>query len=259
MPGEKIGPMSNGRMEMRVQRHDAHEQGHLTPEGKEHAAEVAEQVVREYLDKNPDTHFLVINSDQMIDQAEPEFGGRRAQETGELVIGAIRKTLQERGLPAEQLFGFEDQDPSTITPVIREADIFDNGFMKHLRDTYPDDNEWRLYYQDADQDERLERHAESADSLAQRMDYMIKTAEMAASSFHKTPGKEDTPLLVWMVGHGGGLDAYVYKYADVPLEELGFPLSGGFTLRANEKGEVVAEVKGKDYTLNTSEELELPQ
>jgi len=273
MSGEKIGPMSDGRVEMRIQRHDNHVEGRLTPEGQEHAREVAEETVKSYLDNNPDTHFLIINSDQPLDTIvheqdtelphlhvpEEDIGGRRAQETGEIVVAAIKNELSERGLPEDQLFGYDETDPTSVVPVMREADIFANGFMGHLRETHPDENEWRLYYQDIDREERKARGAEPAANLALRMDYMIKSAEMVAASFHRAPGKEDTPLLVWMVGHGGGLDAFLYKYAGVPLDELGFPVSGGFTLRANGEGQVVAEVKGKDYVVNTPESLDLPE
>src|SRR3990167_1961093 len=153
MSETQLAPMSNGRMEMRIQRHDAHEAGHLTAEGQEHAKDIAQQTVNEYLDKNTDTHFLIINSDQPWDETEANTG-RRAQETGTIVADTIKAELEKRELPEEQLFGHEDQDPSTVSPVIREADIFDNKFMAHLREKYPDENEWHMYYQDADAQER---------------------------------------------------------------------------------------------------------
>lgn len=270
----EIGPMSDGKMEFRVQRHDNHVEGHLTPKGQEHAREVADETVKSYLDKNPDTHFLVINSDQphytgvheqedtppYRHKPEEDFGNRRAQETGQIIVGAIKNELAARGLPEEQLFGYDEVDPTTVAPTMREADIFENGFMKHLREVATEKNEeWKLYYQDVDRDLREELGAEPADDLALRMDYTIKSAEMAAASFHRTPGNEDKPLVVWMVGHGGGLDAFLYNYAGVPLEEVGFDVSGGFTLRANEDGQVVAEVKGKDYVVVTPDTLDLPE
>lgn len=259
MSGEQLRPMSNGRIEMHVQRHDAHEQGHLTPEGQEHAKEVAEEKVKGYLDKNPDTHFMVIASDQMFDEREPGLGGLRAHETASIVADSIRTELGERHLPEEQLFGFQDEESLTTSPTIREADIFSNDFMKHLREKYPDENVWTMYYQDADAEARERMGAESPLHLAQRMDYMIKVAEMVGSSFHRAPGKEDKPLVVWIVGHGGGLDSYLHHHAGVPVEELGFDLSGGFTLRANPEGQVVADVKGKEYPLNTNNEIESPE
>lgn len=259
MSGERIGPMSDGRMEMHVQRHDMHEQGHLTPEGAEHAREVADDKVWQYLDENPDTHFMLIASDQPFDDREPDIGGVRAHETAAIIADSIRSSLAERGLPEEQLFGYRDEEALTTSPVIREADIFSNEFMQHLRSEYPGENPWTLYYQDADADARQEMRAESPRDLARRMDYMIKTAEMVGASFHKTPGKEDKPLVVWMVGHGGGLDSYLHHYADVPVEELGFDLSGGFTIRATPEQGVVAEVKGKQYPIKTDENMTLPE
>ena len=91
------------------------------------------------------------------------------------------------------------------------------------------------------------------------MDYLIKTAEMVGASFHKTQGKEHSPLVVWIVGHGGGLDSFLHHYANVPLNELGFALSGGFTLRATPEEGVVAEVKGKKYPLIQDESFALPK
>jgi broad specificity phosphatase PhoE len=246
-------------MQMHVQRHDAHVQGHLTPEGHEHARQVAQEKVNKYLEANPDTHFMVIASDQVFDDNEPDLGGVRAQETADEIIDTIRNTLEEKGLPADHLFGTDTPAPATSSPTLREANIFSNNFMQHLRSNYPEDNEWHLYYQDTDADTRKEAGAESAKELAQRMDYMIKTAEMAGASLHRAPGKEDAPLLVWIVGHGGGLDSYLHEYANVPLDELGFDLSGGFTLSASpEQGGVVADVKGKLYPIHTDNNLNLP-
>ena len=259
MSGESIGPMSDGRMEMHIQRHDAHEQGHLTPESQEHARETAEEKVQRYLDANEDTHFMLIASDQPFDEREPDFGGLRAHETAAIIADSIRASLAERGRPEEQLFGYNDKEAHATSPTIREADIFSNDFMKHLRSEHPGENPWTLYYQDADADTRKAMQAESPQDLAKRMDYMIKTAEMVGSSFHKTPGKEDKPLVVWMVGHGGGLDSYLHQYAGVPVEELGFDLSGGFTLRATPEGSVVADVKGKEYPIDTDESMNLPE
>lgn len=256
---ERIGPMSNGRIEMHVQRHDAHEQGHLTPEGQEHAREVAEEKIRNYLDTNPDTHFMVLASDQVFDEREPDFGGQRARETATIITDGIRKELENRQLPAEQLFGYEDQESFATSPSIREADIFSNDFMKHLRESYPDENAWSLYYQDTDAEARQGMGAESPLHLAQRMDYMIKVAEMVGSSFHRTPDKEDKPLVVWIVGHGGGLDSYLHHYAGVPLNELGFDLSGGFSLHADPEHGVVADVKGKEYPIHTNEGIKQPE
>ncbi len=263
MSGEQqLAPMSGGRMEMRVQRHDDHVEGHLTPEGHEHAKQVATEVVNEYLDANSDTHFMVICSDQIWDENEPDLGGVRAKETAKDITETIKDALFERGLPADQLFGSTGDDADegdvTVSPVLREANIFSNKFMQHLRETYPDDNAWSLYYQDQDADTRREKHAESPHDLARRMDYMIKTAEMVGASLHRTPGKEDSPLLVWVVGHGGGLDSYLHHYADVPLEELGFELSGGFTLKASSEHGVVADVKGKEYPIRSDETMSLP-
>jgi broad specificity phosphatase PhoE len=256
---EQIQPMSGGRIEMRVQRHDAHDKGHLTPEGQEHAKEVADEEVERYLDQSPDTHFMIIASDQVLDDREPEFGGIRAHETASIIADSIRSHLSERGLPEDQLFGFSDQDPLTNTPVIREANIFSNDFMQHLRSKYPDDNSWSLYYQDTDAETRRAMGAESPLDLAKRMDYMIKVAEMVGASFHKTPGKEDKPLMIWMVGHGGGIDSYLHHFAGVPIEELGFDLSGGFTLKAAPDGTVVADVKGKEYPIHRDESMNLPK
>ena len=255
---ERIEPMSNGRIEMHVQRHDAHEQGHLTPEGQEHAREVAEEKIQNYLDTNPDTHFMVIASDQPFDEREPDFGGVRAHETATIITDSIRKELENRGLPAEQLFGYADQESLSTSPTIREADIFSNDFMKHLRENYPDENAWSLYYQDTDAETRQKLGAESPLHLAERMDYIIKVAETVGSSFHRTPGKEYKPLMIWIVGHGGGLDSYLHHYAGVPLNELGFDLSGGFTIRAHPEHGVVADVKGREYPLHTSEGIDRP-
>lgn len=258
MSMERMPALSGGLMQMHVQRHDAHEQGHLTAEGHEHARQVAAEKAGQYLDTNPDTHFMVIASDQVFDDMVPGFGGIRAQETADEITGAIGSALVERSLPSDQLFG-SDNDPATLSPTLREAGIFSNGFMKHLRDKYPNDNAWSLYYQDTDADTRRSQGAESPLDLATRMDYMIKTAELVGASFHRTPGKEDKPLVVWIIGHGGGLDSYLHHYADVPLDELGFDLSGGFGLHATPEGEVVADVKGKQYPLKTDEAMRLPE
>ncbi|HSH31771.1 MAG TPA: hypothetical protein VK963_03865 [Candidatus Saccharimonadales bacterium] len=88
---------------------------------------------------------------------------------------------------------------------------------------------------------------------------MIKTAEMVGASFHKTPGREHQPLVFWIVGHGGGLDSYLHHYAGVPVEELGFDLSGGFTIRAAPEEGAVAEVKGKAYPIHSDESMSLPE
>lgn len=259
MSSEQLGPMSNGRIEMHIQRHDAHEQGHLTAEGREHARAIADGKVEGYLDTNPETHFMVIASDQMFDEREPELGGLRAKETASIIADSIRIHLLERGLPEEQLFGYSDQEALTTSPTIREADIFSNDFMQHLRSKYPEDNPWSMYYQDSEAETRKAMGAESPLDLAKRMDYMIKVAEMVGASFHRAPGKEDKPLMIWMVGHGGGLDSYLHHYAGVPLDELGFDLSGGFTLRANPEGSVVADVKGKEYPIHRDESMNLPK
>lgn len=259
MSGEKLGPMSNGRIEMHVQRHDAHEQGHLTPEGREHAKETADEKVKAYLDGNPDTHFMVIASDQMFDDREPGLGGLRAHETAAIIADSIRTALKERGLPAEQLFGYNDQEALTTSPILKEADIFSNEFMQHLRTKYPEDNPWTVYYSDSEAETRRKMGAESPADLATRMDYMIKVAEMVGASFHRAPDKEDKPLLIWIVGHGGGLDAYLHHYAGVPLDELGFGLSGGFSLHATPEGQVVADVKGKEYPVRRDEAMVLPR
>lgn len=257
MPNRIEEPLSGGRIEMHVQRHDAHDKGHLTLEGREHAKQVAQEKVRQYLDQNPETNFMVIASNQVFDDNEPDFGGLRAIETAQEITNAIKEALAERGLPEDQLFGGESI-PTTSTPTLREAGIFSTGFMKHLRTKYPDDSAWSLYYQDTDPETRQGMGAESPLDLAKRMDYMIKTAEMAGASFHKTPGKEHQPIMVWMVGHGGGLDSYLHHYANVPIEELGFDLSGGFTLKAKD-GQIVADVKGKEYPIHTDESFSLPK
>lgn len=259
MSEEQLGPMSNGRIEMHIQRHDDHEQGHLTAAGREHARAVADEKVEAYLDKNPDIHFMVIASDQMIDERDPGMGGRRAHETASIITESIRAHLLDRGLPAEQLFGYSDEEALTTSPVIREANIFSNDFMQHLRTKYSEDNPWSMYYQDTEAETRRSMGAESPHDLAKRMDYMIKVAEMVGASFHKAPGKEDKPLLIWMVGHGGGLDSFLHHYAGVPLEELGFDLSGGFTLRATQEGVVVADVKGNEYPVQRDGSMSLPR
>ncbi len=257
MSGE-IEPMSGGKMQMHVQRHDAHEQGHLTPEGHEHAKQIATEKVRTYLDENPETHFMVVSSDQVFDDMEPELGGIRAKETADDIVSVIRGSLADRGLPEDHLFG-TTEEPVTSSPNLREANIFSNKFMQHLRAQYPDENAWSLYYQDADADTREKMTAESPRDLAMRMDYMVKTAETVGASLHKVPGKEESPLVVWMVGHGGGLDAYLHHYANVPIDQLGFDLSGGFTLRASPNNGVVAEVKGVVYPVKSDDTLSLPQ
>ena len=259
MDGEHLRPMSNGRIELHIQRHDAHEQGHLTLEGREHARAIADGKVESYLDTNPDTHFMVIASDQMFDEREPEVGGLRAHETASIIADSIRTHLLERGLPAEQLFGHSDQEALTTSPTIREADIFSNDFMQHLRSKYPEENPWSMYYQDSEAETRKSMGAESPRDLAERMDSMIKVAEMVGASFHRTPGKEDKPLVIWMVGHGGGLDSYLHHYARVPLDELGFDLSSGFTLKATPEGSVVAIVKDKEYPIHRPESKDFPQ
>lgn len=256
---QQISPMSGGRIEMLVQRHDSHQEGHLTPEGREHARQVADEKVRKRLEENPNTNFMVIASDQVFDDEEPSLGGIRARETAEVITAAISDALRGHSLPADHLFG-SDGLPITSSPTLREAGIFSNGFMKHLRENYPDDNPWYLYYQDSEAGTRRTMGGESPLDLARRMDYLIKTAEMVGSSFHRTPGKEDQPLVVWIVGHGGGLDSYLHHYAGVPLEELGFDLSEGFSLHASPVGDgIVAEVKGKEYPINTDESMKLPE
>lgn len=257
--GGELGPMSDGHMEMRFQRHDEHIEGHLTPNGVEHATEVAKQEVAAYLDKNLDTHFMVIASDQVFDEREPEVGGVRAKQTAEIIAESIRSELFERKLPAEQLFGHKDRDAITVSPNIREADIFNNGFMATLRTRHGEQGAWAAYYQDVDHDDREKAHAESSKDVAQRMDYMLKVAEMVGASFHKAPGKEDTPLVVWLVGHGGGIDSFLHQYAGVPIDEVGFAPSEGFTIRVDEEGQVVADVKGKVYPILTDENMSLPQ
>lgn len=249
--------MSGGLTEIHVQRHDDHVQGHITPEGHEHAREIALGKVAAYLDADPSTNFMVVASDQVFDDREPEFGGIRAHETAEEVTAAVRKTLADRGLPADQLFA-SNTDPVTVNATLREAGIFSNNFMRHLREQYPGENSWNLYYQDTDAEKRKEVGAESPHELARRMDYVVKSAELAGATFHAQPGKEDTPLLVWMVGHGGGLDSYLHHYADVPLEELGFDFSGGFSLHASPDHGVVADVKGKEYPVRPDTTMGLP-
>lgn len=66
----------------------------------------------------------------------------------------IRTHLLERGLPSEHLFGYSDPESLTTSPAIREADIFSNDFMQHLRSKYPEDNPWTMYYQDTDAETR---------------------------------------------------------------------------------------------------------
>lgn len=257
MNGEQMPRLSGGLTEVHLQRHDDHVQGHLTPEGHEHAREVALDKAARYLDANPDTHFMIIASDQAFDDREPGFGGIRAHETAEEVTAAVQKTLAERGLPAEQLFS-SNTDPVTVNSTLREAGIFSNDFMKHLREQYPEENPWALYYQDTDAEKRQEVGAESPLDLAQRMDYVVKSAEVAGAWFHAIPGNEDKPLLVWMVGHGGGLDSYLHHYAGVPLDELGFGFSGGFSLHASSEHGVVADVKGKEYPVRPDTTMGLP-
>lgn len=255
---ESIPPLAGGNMEIRVQRHDDHIKGHLTPEGKEHAYQEAYATACEALDENPNTHFMVVASDQVLDETEPGLGGIRAQETADEVIKAIRKALQERGLSEEQLFGYDNlKSPATSSPVIREADIFNNGFMKKLREKYPNQGPWSLYYEDVEREMREEMGAESAAELAKRMDYMFKVVEMAGASFYRDGANQGVPLKSWIVGHGGGLDAYLRKYANVPLDQVGFPFSGGFTIQAR-GDKLVAIVKGNEYEINEDEEMSMP-
>lgn len=258
MSGEHTGRMSGGLMEVHVQRHDAHEQGHLTPEGHEHALRVAYDKANGYLDANPDTHFMVVASDQVFDDREPNFGGIRAQETADDIKTAIGKVLTERGLSEDHLLG-DKTEPTILNSALREAGIFSNNFMQHLREKYPNENSWSMYYQDSDAETRKKLGAESPFDLAQRMDYMIKTAEIVGAMFHNIKGNEDTPFLVWIVGHGGGLDSYLHHYADVPLNELGFDLSNGFSLHASPEHGVVADVKGKEYPVRVDTAMSLPK
>jgi hypothetical protein len=245
-------------MEMHIQRHDNHEKGNLTPDGREHARQVALEKVRTYLDKDPRTHFMIVASNQVLDDDMPEIGGMRAIETAEEITKAIKETLAERGLSEDQLFG-SDSIPIADSSVLQEAKIFhkpedsDQSFMGYLRTK--EGKPWNLYYQDVEKDMREKMHAESPIDLAKRMDYIIKTTEMIGASFHKNEEKKDTPLVVWMVGHGGGLDAYLHHFANVPVEEVGFDVSGGFSIRTNEKGDgLIAEVKGKEYSIDETKE-----
>jgi broad specificity phosphatase PhoE len=254
----KIDPLSKGRIGIMAQRHDEHEQGHLTEKGREHARGVAEDTAKRVLDLEPNVHFMVIASDQVFDEREPGLGGQRARETAAIITTAIQAELKKRNLPPDQLFGDEFDESATISPTIREADIFVNGHMAGLKEQHPRENPWHLYYQDVDADIRIQAGAESPKSLARRMDKMFKQAEMVGASFHRTSGNEQKPLFIWVVGHGGGLDAYLHEYAGVPIEELGFGFSDGFSLLINTEGKMVAHVKGKEYVVHTSEEIEQP-
>ncbi|MDR1196846.1 MAG: histidine phosphatase family protein [Candidatus Nomurabacteria bacterium] len=267
-------PMSGGRMQMLVQRHDNYsaETGKLTPEGEQHAREQAQAKAKEYLDANPDTHFFVIASDQMFDDGKSQVGdgrepvqvdtidGQRAVETAEIVRSVIAEELSARGLKPEQLLGANEAAVDS-SPTLREADIFENGFMQHLRELYPDDPkaQWTAFYQEVHDDKRDEYHAESPSHVAARMDYAIKNIELAAQFFHNDPDKAHSPLVAWIVGHGGGLDSYLNAYFGVPLAEVGFEYSGGFTLGADETGQVFADVKGDRYYYKGGEGITQPE
>ncbi|QQR82443.1 histidine phosphatase family protein [Candidatus Campbellbacteria bacterium] len=261
---EKLPPMSDGRMEIHIQRHDVHKIGHLTPEGREHARTIAREKVGKYLDKEKDTNFLVIASNQVFDDREPDFGGQRAVETADEIVSAIRDELKARGLPDDHLFG-GDTLPIAMSPDLQEAGIFSGDFMKYLKEKYDPENLkglqyiWNIYYQDVESEIRKKMSAEGPRDLARRMDYVFKVAEMVGASFHKTDDRKSQPLVVWMVGHGGGLDAFLHHYAGVPVDDVGFSPSDGFTIRVNSDGVVVADVKGKEYPLHQDDELSLPK
>lgn len=245
---KEIAPLSGGKMTIHLQRHDNHHQGHLTPEGIENARKIAIEKANSILNENTNTNFMVVASDQLFDEREPGFGGLRAKETADVIISVIKDELIKRELHAEHLFGIYDI-PVTLSPDLREAGIFSNGFMNHLRSQYPDDNQWSIYYQDTEAKTREAMKAESPLDLAIRMRHLVEKVETVGASFHKAEGKENVPLVVWVVGHGGGLDSYLHQYANVPISELGFPVSGGFTICADSELGVVAEVKGKRYPI----------
>lgn len=258
----EIPPLADGQIVVDVQRHDEHKFGHLTPEGKEHARAIAQEKIRKYLDNNPKTHFMIIASDQILDEREPGFGGIRAKETANEIVQVVKEELEVRGLPSDQLFGHDDT-PISMSPNLREAGIFANDFMKFLRESNPDSKPgkiWEMYYQDIYEDKREEMHAESPDDLAKRMDYEFKVGEMVGAAFFRDENNKDCPLTIIFVGHGGGIDKWLHKYAGVPIENLGFPTSGGFLLRARkEDGKLVVEVKGKEYIVNEDPDMSLPE
>jgi len=264
--GKVEKPLFDGLIKFHVVRHDSHENGFLTPEGRENARRMADEAVREYLDTDPDTNFMIIASDQIPDEDKPEEGGMRAVETAEVVVDAIKQGLKDRNLPEKQLFA-SDGNPIMISQATREAGIFATGYAAKLKELHPASDPkngkhfWQFYYQEGEIDAKLRERlaAESSKDLAMRMDYAIKTAEMVGASFYKVPGNEQKPLVVWMVGHGGGLDSYVSHYADVPVEKVGFPSSGGFKIYVNDQGVVVAEVKGKQYPIKQDDQMELAE
>lgn len=271
MPGETINhkPEDDKKTEIILQRHDQVQQetegdiiaGQLTPEGVEHAHERAAERAKDYLDADPDTYFLVVASNQAWD--EEADTGHRALQTAGIISDEVKKALSERGISDDHLIntGFAPDQKPIANPVLKEANIFQNGFftgdVKPQYESVPE--AWQAYYKGLHEDERMQRGAESAEDLAQRMDYMMKSARVFESYFHNLPDMADKKLVVWYVGHGGGVDSYLVHKAGLPPEETGFGFSEGFTLSVDKDGHATTQVKGKDYEVDLGGEISLPE
>lgn len=270
MPGEplSIQPENTKKTEVILQRHDQVQQetegdieaGQLTPEGIDHAHERAAERAAEYLDSDPDTYFLVVASNQAWDEVADT--GHRALQTADIITGEIKSALAARGISDDHLINttFSPNEGVIANPVLKEANIFQNGFftgdVKPQYESMP--AAWQAYYKGLHENERKQRGAESAVDLAQRMDYMMKSARLFDNYFHNLPGMADKKLVVWYVGHGGGIDSYLVHKAGLPPEETGFGFSEGFTLTMGEDGHATTHVKGKDYDVDLGGEIALP-
>jgi len=256
-------PLVGGRMRIEVVRHGQHENGHLTPEGRDEITQQARDLVTKNLDANPGTYFMTMASDtQHFGKEGP--GGFRAQETADIYNQVIREELAKRGLPPEQLFEEPDaKDKSAnTTPHLAEPDIYVQGGMGYLATKYGGTplGPYGTYFSgEADDDLQQQFNAETSKELAARTDYEIKMMETVGASFFRDIFSDKKQLVEILVTHGELVRNYLHNVAGVPLDQLEVGTGKGFELRLDPTtNTVVADFKGESYPIRNYDTFEHP-
>lgn len=239
------------------------EMGALVPEAAEkvhiRAQEFFDKTFAELGEEAKTVDILIVAADTKLDT--PVVGikseHKRAVETANEVISAVKKSMEKFSLSPEQLLNKTEKPIELSSGRLRDLRIFEDSpdFVQFLKDKYgPEKGFWVAFEVDKEKDKRLEMGAEGPEDIADRVDAYLKVVSRAMRSYVELhPGRR---VIVWAVSHYDTVSPFVKKYVS-GLDKTAFhdeylPIDqgAGVVMVVGEDGVARTKIQGKEINVS---------
>lgn len=233
------------------------EYGALVPESVEQALEKFENNFDEMFESlSPEDRekldFWVIGSD--FKMMLPDGGvseHRRGYETAEVVIEALKKSMEKNKVASDQLLNESASGGApTEAPELKDLRAIDESpqYIDFLRKKYPGDVEfWDAYEGDVEKETREEMGAEGPDEIADRMKDYLTMATNLSNKFHSA--NPERKLMIIAASHYDSISPYLKRHVADMDKDVYLPIdnASGVTFQIDKESNAKTKIHGKEY------------